>query len=104
MVFTSMLPTFRISLMDITPDIIEKSTIGTTINFTRFRNRVPNGLIYVVAISGVFINPIPARIPRRRPVKIQKANGNFFFVLLITLSPLILFSHINSNLSIFIVQ
>ena len=34
-----------ISLMEMIPLIIEKRTIGTTINFSKFRKIVPNGLI-----------------------------------------------------------
>ena len=67
------------SCMEITPLIIENSTIGTTMNFTKFKNNVPNGLMYSTAISGVFINAAPARIPSTKPAKIYAAKGSFFF-------------------------
>ena len=44
-VLPPMLPTFLISFMEITPFMIENKTMGTTMNFSRFRNRVPKGLM-----------------------------------------------------------
>ena len=38
-------PTFLMSFMEIIPHIMENSTIGTTMNFSKFRKIVPNGLI-----------------------------------------------------------
>lgn len=40
-------PTFFMSLIEIIPDIIEKSTIGTTMNLRRLRNIVPQGLPFI---------------------------------------------------------
>ena len=65
-----MLPTLRISFMEITPQMMEKNTIGTTMNLIRFRKIVPNGFMYFTAISGAPIKHKPAMIPRARPIKI----------------------------------
>ena len=79
-----MLPTFLISFMEITPFMMENKTMGTTMNFSRFRNRVPKGLMYISAMSGRLINSMPATIPNANPVKIHSASG-FFFIHIIPL-------------------
>lgn len=38
-------PTLRISLMEMMPERMEKKTMGTTTNFSKFRKMVPKGLI-----------------------------------------------------------
>ena len=65
-----MMPTFLMSLMEITPAMIEKKTSGQTIHLIRFRKIVPKGLMYVFAKSGLPVSAIPAPIASTRAIKI----------------------------------
>ena len=71
--------------MEITPQMMEKNTMGTTINLMRFKKMVPMGSMYAVAMCGVFIRHRPAIIPRTRPMNIWIGSGNFFFSIRISL-------------------
>ena len=71
-------PTFRISFMETTPAMIEKSTIGPTMNFTRFRKMVPKGLMYLFAKSAWLCISSPTMIARTSAMKICAASDSFF--------------------------
>jgi hypothetical protein len=64
--------TLWISFMEITPQIMELKTIGTTMNLIRLRKMVPKGLIKLTARSALpkARKRRPAIIPRPRAIKI----------------------------------
>ena len=74
--------TFLISFMEITPQIMELKTIGTTINLIRLRKIVPKGFIKFTARSALpnARKRSPAAIPRPRAIKICNARESFFLV------------------------
>ena len=74
-------PTFLISFMLIMPQTIENSTIGTTMNFSRFTKIVPMGLMNLVAKAappGTYTSAQPMPAPMMSAKKIQNASDSFF--------------------------
>ena len=65
--------------MEIMPHMMENSTMGTTMNFTRFRKMVPKGLMKLVANSARPCSSRPAKIASSIAMKICMARDIFFF-------------------------
>jgi hypothetical protein len=52
------------------PDVIDSKTRGATINLSKFRNTLPNGLMKMFAISGQPCSRQPAIIARTNAIAI----------------------------------
>ena len=88
-----MAPTFFISRMEMIPHMMENNTIGTTMNLSRFKKIVPNGLIYVSANWACFCRSNPAAIARTRAINICIASDIFFFSFINTILSFFFFRH-----------
>ena len=83
-------PTFLISFMLIMPQTIENSTMGTTMNFSRFTKIVPMGLMNLVAKAappGTYTSAQPMPAPMMSAKKIQNASDSFFLPVDIMFTP-----------------
>lgn len=75
------------------PHMMENNTIGTTMNLSRFKKIVPNGLIYVSANWACFCRSNPAAIARTRAINICIASDIFFFSFINTILSFFFFRH-----------
>ena len=65
--------------MEMMPHMMENSTMGTTMNFTRFRKMVPKGLMKLVAKSACPCNSSPPTMASSMAIKICIARESLFF-------------------------
>ena len=72
MVLIPITPTVLISFKEMIPTIMVDNTIGTTMNLSKFKKMVPNGLMYsiVKGTLSVAIQIKPTMTPKTRPINI----------------------------------